>query len=103
MEKIATRTHATDPLVRGLKSVILDTESWLKNSPTGESLKTAKEKLECTISQAKDEMLRYQEIVIEKATDAGRSTNDYVHENPWRSIALGTGIGLLLGVIIARK
>ncbi|MET3109081.1 ElaB/YqjD/DUF883 family membrane-anchored ribosome-binding protein [Oxalobacteraceae bacterium GrIS 2.11] len=31
------------------------------------------------------------------------STNHYVKENPWRSIATGAGIGLLLGVILGRR
>lgn len=35
--------------------------------------------------------------------DMASSTNDYVRENPWRSIATGAGIGLLLGVILGRR
>jgi ElaB/YqjD/DUF883 family membrane-anchored ribosome-binding protein len=31
------------------------------------------------------------------------SADDYVKENPWRSIAVATGAGLLAGVILARK
>jgi ElaB/YqjD/DUF883 family membrane-anchored ribosome-binding protein len=31
------------------------------------------------------------------------STNHYVHENPWRAIATGAGVGLLLGVILGRR
>ena len=31
------------------------------------------------------------------------STEHYVQENPWRTIAAATGVGLLLGVILARK
>lgn len=31
------------------------------------------------------------------------STDDYVKENPWRAIAAAAGVGLLVGVILARK
>jgi ElaB/YqjD/DUF883 family membrane-anchored ribosome-binding protein len=32
-----------------------------------------------------------------------RATNDYVNENPWRAIAIGAGIGLLLGIVVSRR
>jgi ElaB/YqjD/DUF883 family membrane-anchored ribosome-binding protein len=32
-----------------------------------------------------------------------QSTDAYVKENPWRSIALAAGVGLLVGVILGRK
>jgi ElaB/YqjD/DUF883 family membrane-anchored ribosome-binding protein len=31
------------------------------------------------------------------------STDDYVQSNPWRSIAISSGIGLLLGLCISRS
>jgi len=31
------------------------------------------------------------------------STDAYVKENPWRSIAVAAGVGLLVGVILGRK
>jgi ElaB/YqjD/DUF883 family membrane-anchored ribosome-binding protein len=41
------------------------------------------------------------------ALDSGRkmatSADGYVKENPWRSIATGAGVGLLLGVILGRR
>ena len=43
----------------------------------------------------------------ENALAAGKkmavSANHYVKENPWRAIATGAGIGLLLGAIIGRR
>ncbi|QRX81341.1 YqjD family protein [Glaciimonas sp. PAMC28666] len=41
------------------------------------------------------------------AIDSGRaamtSTDEYVHENPWRAIAISAAVGLLAGVCISRK
>ena len=31
------------------------------------------------------------------------TTDTYVKENPWRSIAVAAGVGLLVGVILGRK
>jgi ElaB/YqjD/DUF883 family membrane-anchored ribosome-binding protein len=104
MEKIPTQTGARDQLMNDLKSVIQDAESWLRNSSlTGEDLKAAKEKFERTIAGAKADLVHYQEVVVEKTKEAAKATDEYVHENPWRSIAIAGGVGLLLGVAIARR
>jgi ElaB/YqjD/DUF883 family membrane-anchored ribosome-binding protein len=104
MEKIPTQTGARDQLMNDLKSVIQDAESWLRNSSlTGDDLKAAKEKFERTLVSAKADLLHYQEVVVEKTKEAAKATDEYVHENPWRSIAIGAGIGLLLGVAISRR
>ncbi len=103
MQKIPTQTGARDQLMNDLKSVIQDAEGWLRNSSlTGEDLKAAKEKFERTISTAKADLLHYQEVVVEKTKEAAKATDEYVHENPWRSIAIGAGVGLLLGALISR-
>jgi ElaB/YqjD/DUF883 family membrane-anchored ribosome-binding protein len=104
MDKIPTQTGARDQLMNDLKTVIQDAESWLRNSSlTGEDLKAAKEKFERTIAGAKADLVHYQEVVVEKTKEAAKATDEYVHENPWRSIAIGAGVGLLLGVAISRR
>ena len=104
MEKIPTQTGARDQLMNDLKSVIQDAESWLRNSSlTGEDLKAAKEKFERTLVSAKADLIHYQEVVVGKTKEAAKATDEYVHENPWRSIAIGAGIGLLLGVAISKR
>ncbi|MCZ7654646.1 MAG: hypothetical protein M5R42_10755 [Rhodocyclaceae bacterium] len=32
-----------------------------------------------------------------------RATDDYVHDNPWRSIGIAAGIGLVIGLLIGRR
>jgi ElaB/YqjD/DUF883 family membrane-anchored ribosome-binding protein len=104
MEKIPTQTGARDQLMNDLKTVIQDAESWLRSSNlTGEDLKAAKEKFERTIAGAKADLMHYQEVVVEKTKEAAKATDEYVHENPWRAIAIGAGVGLLLGVAISRR
>ncbi|RJX34100.1 MAG: DUF883 domain-containing protein [Oxalobacter sp.] len=41
------------------------------------------------------------------AIDAGKrvvsSTDHYIKENPWHAVAVATGLGLLIGVILSKK
>jgi ElaB/YqjD/DUF883 family membrane-anchored ribosome-binding protein len=42
-------------------------------------------------------------MVTERARQAARYTDDYVHENPWNAIGIAAGIGLLLGILMSRR
>lgn len=104
MTKIPTQSGARDLLMNDLKSVIQEAEGWLRNSSlTGEDLKAAKAKFERTLVSAKDDLMHYQEAVVEKTKEAVKATDEYVHENPWKSVVIGGSVGLLVGLLIARR
>ena len=44
-----------------------------------------------------------QTSAVEATKQMASSTDAYVKENPWRSIAVAAGVGLLLGVVLGRK
>jgi len=44
-----------------------------------------------------------QVAAVAKTKEAAQHADEYVKENPWRSIAAAAGVGLLIGVIIGRK
>jgi ElaB/YqjD/DUF883 family membrane-anchored ribosome-binding protein len=105
MEKIPTQTGARDQLMADLKTVIEDAEAWLRHggSLTGEELKAAKAKFERTLVNAKDDLIRLEEAVVEKTKVAAKATDEYVKENPWKAVGLGAAIGVVVGMLIARK
>jgi len=105
MEKIPTQTGTREQLMSDLKTVIQDAEAWLRNGGnlTGEELKAAKAKFEQTISSAKASLGEYQQTVVEKTKEAARVTDEYVHENPWKSVGLGAAVGVVVGMLIARR
>jgi len=40
---------------------------------------------------------------LERARRAARHTDEYVREHPWHAIGVGAALGLLVGVLIARR
>jgi len=44
-----------------------------------------------------------QHTAVEKGKAAAYATDDYVHENPWRSIVAAASIGVVVGLLIARR
>ncbi|WP_332848478.1 DUF883 family protein [Massilia sp. S19_KUP03_FR1] len=104
MEKIPTQSSARDQLMRDLKNVVSDAETWLRGSNlTGDDLKAAKAKFERTLVNAKDGIVRMEEAVVEKTKATAKATDVYVQENPWKAIGISAAIGVLVGALISRR
>jgi ElaB/YqjD/DUF883 family membrane-anchored ribosome-binding protein len=40
---------------------------------------------------------------MDKGKELARTADVYVKDNPWRTVAVAAGIGLLVGVVLGRK
>jgi ElaB/YqjD/DUF883 family membrane-anchored ribosome-binding protein len=105
IERIPTQTGARDQLLSDLKTVIADAEAWLRHGSqlSGDELKAAKAKFEKTLVNAKDDLVRLEQAAVEKAKVAAKATDEYVKENPWKAVGLGAAVGVVVGMLIARK
>jgi ElaB/YqjD/DUF883 family membrane-anchored ribosome-binding protein len=55
------------------------------------------------VISARDRIGSIEQAVIDSARQAGKSADGYVRSHTWESIAIGAGVGLLLGLLIARR
>jgi ElaB/YqjD/DUF883 family membrane-anchored ribosome-binding protein len=92
-------------LISDLKAVVTDAEVYLNASvgQAGEAYAAARTKLEKTLEMAKAQVAETRLVLADKTRAAARATDTYVHKKPWESIAVGAGVGLLLGLLIARR
>jgi len=44
-----------------------------------------------------------QEMAVAKVKAAGHATDEFVHENPWKSIGIAAGVGLVVGLLVGRR
>jgi ElaB/YqjD/DUF883 family membrane-anchored ribosome-binding protein len=44
-----------------------------------------------------------QEVAVIKAKAFARTTDGYVHENPWKAIGVAAGLGVLVGLLAGRR
>jgi ElaB/YqjD/DUF883 family membrane-anchored ribosome-binding protein len=105
MDAFDTVKEAQNRLSEELRNVVHDTEEMLKHKvqDAGEGYKTAREKLERTVKQARRELEGVEQTVVDQTKKAAKATDHYVHDHPWQSIGVGAGIGLLIGMLIGRK
>jgi len=87
------------------KSFLTDIEDLVKETTTltGEDLARAKAKLTARISAAKESVTDVGAVISERARGAAYTTNQYVHDQPWKSITIGAAFGLLLGFVLSRR
>lgn len=55
--------------------------------------------LETAMTKAQD----VQAAAVETGKEMATNADDYVHENPWRAVAVSATVGVLVGLLIARK
>ncbi|MES2148196.1 MAG: DUF883 family protein [Pseudomonadota bacterium] len=105
IEPIPTQTGVRDKLMNDLKSVIQDAEGWLRGGGqlSGEDFQAAKAKFEQTLGNAKADLIRMEEAVVEKTKEAAKATDEFVKENPWKAVGIGAAVGLVVGMLISRK
>lgn len=92
-------------LVDDFVSVLSEAEDLLKKAgtETGERARDLRAQVEAKLLAAK---LRLQELegeAVDRARDAAKYTDDYVHENPWRSIGIAAAVGFLAGLLMSRR
>ncbi len=94
-----------EKLVADLKNVIVDAEELMKMtaSDVGVEAVATRERVRARLMQAKDSLMTLQETVVERAKAAGRQADDYVHDNPWPSIGIAAGVGVLVGIVLGRR
>jgi ElaB/YqjD/DUF883 family membrane-anchored ribosome-binding protein len=95
---------SSDKLVADVKTVLGDAEDLLRQSAasTGEQAVQLRERGMALLRQGREKAQEIQEKAVAKSKAAARVTDDYVHENPWRSIGVAFGVGIAVGLLINR-
>lgn len=95
----------TDQLVEDLKVVINDAEALLRatSAQTGEKIQEVRARAEASLRQARERLSEVEEEALRRARELADATEEYVRDNPWQSLGIAAGIGLVLGVLIARR
>ncbi len=100
---------AKDKLVEDFNAVTADIEELLKAiaSAGGEKAQALRADLDRNLQAARERLKRLEERAREGTRAAASQADEYVHENPWQSIAIAAGIaalaGIVVGLLIGRK
>ncbi|HKX93414.1 MAG TPA: DUF883 family protein [Methylibium sp.] len=104
MNDTATSARA-DKLMNDLRVFVADAEELLRHAgtQTGDGAADVRSRIQASLYKAKATLADMQQAAAQRARAAGHAADDYVHEHPWQSVSLAAGIGVLIGMLIARR
>ena len=96
---------STEKLVADLKLLVSDTDELLRATAAqaGEKAAIARARVQASLATAKERLADAEDTALEKAQQAVRSTDAYVHDNPWAAIGAAAAAALVIGVLIGRR
>ena len=55
------------------------------------------------LESATEKAHELQAVAVQKGKAAAHTTDEFVHEHPWKSIGIAAGVGLVIGMLISRR
>ena len=94
-----------EKLMSDLQLVIGDAEALLRMTANevGEAASELRGRIMDRMNQAKAELAHLQQFAVARVKEAGHATDEFVHDNPWKSIGIAAGTGLVIGLLIGRR
>ena len=88
-----------------LRVVVEDAEALLKATAgqAGDKVEAARQRAGESVKAARERLSELEGEVRMRAREAARTTDRYVHENPWGAIGMAAGIGFILGLLSGRR
>lgn len=109
-----TKTHAEMPLhdlpskdeiMSDLRSVLEVVEELLNatSDQAGEGAAAVNASIQQNLRDAKERLETVGKAVIERSKRTAKITDQYVHDNPWKSIGISACVGVIIGILITRR
>jgi ElaB/YqjD/DUF883 family membrane-anchored ribosome-binding protein len=92
-------------LIADFKVVVADAEELLRStaSQAGDKAADMRTKIQGRLADAKIKLADAEAAVVDRAKQVGRVADDYVQDNPWRSVGVAAGFGFIVGLLIGRR
>jgi len=98
--------QGTDGEVRGDFRLVCDSAEDLLRATAdlgGERFAALRERVDQALKNVKTRVSETHEELVDRARTKVRAADSYVHENPWRTVGIAAGVGLIVGVLLSRR
>jgi ElaB/YqjD/DUF883 family membrane-anchored ribosome-binding protein len=101
----ASTDRTRDKIVDEFSAIVGEAETLLNKAATetGDKARDIRSQVESKLLSAK---LRLQELegqAVDRAKEAARVTDDYVHDHPWQAIGAAAAVGFVVGLMMNRR
>ena len=101
-ETTETSSQSPEQIFNELRALVMEAEEILGREPACSCAGSFAE-LRDRIEAAQERVTNVYRDVREKAAEGAKRADEYVRANPYQSIAVALGIGLLAGVLLGRS
>jgi ElaB/YqjD/DUF883 family membrane-anchored ribosome-binding protein len=95
-------THTPKELLTELQALVSEAESMMADSVSEHSAE-ALSNLRARFGAAQERMGEYYETAKKKVVAGAKCTDTAIRENPYQSLAIALGVGVLVGVLVGRR
>ncbi|KLO01756.1 hypothetical protein ABN09_14805 [Morganella morganii] len=97
--------HTNEELRAELKSLADTLESVLNTaeSKSKEEVDSLKKKAQAALENSRTRLAEGKEQVVQQTKEIAGKADNYVRENPWTGVGIGAAVGVVLGVLLARR
>ena len=94
-----------ESLLDDFSAMLTEAEDLLRRAgnETGERAKDLRAQVEAKLLAAKLRLQEMQGDAVDRARDAARATDDYVHDNPWQAVGAAAAVGFVVGMLMTRR
>ena len=102
---MSTTESSRQSIIDDFANVLSEAETLLKAAATetGEKARDLRQQVESKLLSAKLKLQELQGEAVDRAKEAARATDDYVHDHPWQAIGIAAAVGLAAGLLINRR
>ncbi len=93
-----------EKLMQDLRAVVADADELLRATAgqAGEKVAAVRERVQENVAAAKQRLATMEDEAMERARQAAKVTDEYVHDNPWTAIGVAASVGIIIGMLIGR-
>lgn len=94
-----------DRLAEDFRIFVADCETLLKDAQglTGEAAAVARNEFAHRVEMAREQLQTLSGVANERAVQARTAAEEYIRQEPLKSLGIAAGIGALIGVLLARR
>ena len=102
----STTGYGKDGEMKGDFRVVCDSAEDLLRATAdlgGEKLAALRARVDQAVKNARAKVSEAQGKVVDRTRQNAMAANAFVHENPWKTVGIAAGVGLLVGVLLSRR
>ena len=103
--KTVSASSLADQIEADVRKAVSGAEDMLTQAAnaTGDKAAELRSQALQQLKALREHMNDAQEAALRQSKAAARATDEYVHENPWRSILAAASVGVVVGLLIGRR